>query len=93
MKAVTTNALRKKMNTYFDEVVNSPEVLLVPRNNEDDEAVVILSIKEYNSLTETGHLLSTVANRKRLNESIEQLENGKTVAYSIEDEEAEIEQE
>ena len=79
MKIITVSQFRNNMKKYLDVFSLSTEVLIVSRA-QDEEAVVILSIKEYNALIETSYLFSTGKNRKRLHDSIDQLDNRKTSA-------------
>lgn len=82
MQAVSKTQLMSNMKKYLDDVSKSSDILVVSRTSEQ-EAVVILPMKEYNSLQETGYLLSTAANRERLQDSIQQLKEGKTKAFTL----------
>lgn len=83
MKVITLSELRKNMKRHFDEVTDSMETIAISRNNKEEEAVIIMSLKEYNSLKETNYLLSTQTNRYRLNKSIQEMNEGKTIKFDI----------
>lgn len=80
MIAIPISSLREKLKSYLDRVSKSLEVIVVSRGSNEEDAVVIMSLKEYNALTETGHLMGTTTNRERLRASIAELEAGKTIA-------------
>lgn len=79
MQAVSASKLRSNMKKYLDDVSKSSDALIITRAAEEED-VIILSMKEYNALNETGYLLSSAKNRKRLHDSIDQLDNRKTSA-------------
>ena len=78
MKSITVSNFRSNLRTHLDEVTNDSEVIIIPRNNNEKDAVVVMSISEYNSIKETEYLLSSKKNRERLQKSLKEMEDGKT---------------
>jgi antitoxin YefM len=85
MKAITITALRSNLKAYFDAVSQSSEVLIIPRNNRDEDAVVVMSLAEYNALKETEYLLSNRANAQHLMDSMDEMEAGKMRPFSLDE--------
>ncbi len=71
MKAVNYSELRQNLKTSLDSVANDDELLIVHRPK--GKSIVMMPLEEYNSLQETFHLNKSKANRKRLEESIENI--------------------
>ena len=69
MQVVNYSTFRAKLKENLDLVSEEGETVIVNRPKGDN--VVVISLKEYNSMKETLYLMSTEANRKRLIEAIE----------------------
>ncbi len=74
MITTTISDFRKDIKRYLDSVIKNFETLIINRGK--DNGVVIMSLKEYNSLAATRHELSSLSNEKRLDSAIEKLKSG-----------------
>jgi len=74
MKAVSYTAARENLAATMDRVCNDRDPVIITRKR--DQAVVMLSLEDYESLEETAYLLRTPANARRLQAAIESLEGG-----------------
>ena len=91
MLVLSISKFRNNIKHYVELVTQSMETIIVPRNNEGDEdAVVMIPLKEYNALMETNYLNATRANRKRLDESIAQLEAGNVMTLTLDELQAKV---
>ncbi len=83
MKSITVSNFRTNLKTHLDEVSSNSEIIMIPRNNNEKDAVVIMSISEYNSIIETEYLMSSKENKKRLLKSIKEADSGKTRSVDL----------
>ncbi|MCP5549710.1 MAG: type II toxin-antitoxin system prevent-host-death family antitoxin [Akkermansiaceae bacterium] len=74
MKAISYTAARENLAATMDEVCNDRDPVIITRKR--DQAVVMLSLDDYESLEETAYLLRSPANARRLQAAIESLESG-----------------
>ena len=75
VKSITYTAARENLASTINRVCEDDAPVVITRNR--DQAVVMLSLAEYQSLQETAYLLRSPANAKRLLKSIESLERGR----------------
>lgn len=81
MDAITYTSARENLASTMDRVCNDHSPVIITRNR--DQAVVMLSLEDFEALEETAYLLRSPANAKRLLDSIHSLENGQGITRSI----------
>jgi antitoxin YefM len=81
MDAITYSSARANLAQTMDRVCNDHEALIITRNGE--QAVVMLSLDDYQALEETAYLLRNPANAKRLLSATTQLDAGKGVQREL----------
>ena len=74
MKAMSYTAARENLAATMDQVCNDRDPVVITRKR--DQAVVMLSLEDYESLEETAYLLRVPTNAKRLQAAMESLDAG-----------------
>ena len=81
MEVVNYSEFRNNLTSNLKKVTDDAEIVVVSRGK--GKNVVVMSLDEYNAMKETLHLLGSAANRKRLDESITELEKGKFKRHKL----------
>lgn len=81
MDVLTYSDTRANLKDVMDRVVEDRTPVVVTRKR--GEAVVMVSLADWNAMEETMHLLSTAANASRLGKAIRQLDAGKGTARDL----------
>lgn len=81
MKAITYTAARENLAATMSKVCEDHAPVVITRKR--DQAVVMLSLEDFDSLQETAYLLRSPANARRLSEGIAELEKGKGVMREL----------
>lgn len=77
MLAINYSELRKSLKKNLDLTCQDHEIIVIQRPG--GKSVVMLSLEDYNSITETDYLLSTEANKKALMKNIKDAKAGKNL--------------
>ena len=81
MDTVTYTSVRANLARAMDRVCDGRKPLRITRD--EGQAVVLLSLKDYESLAETAYLLRTPANAGRLLAAIDQLKTSAGINHQV----------
>ncbi len=79
--AITYTDARKNLASTMEAVCDSHEPIIITRRKA--QAVVMMSLADYNSISETAYLLKSPTNADRLRASIQAGEAGDVKQHSI----------
>lgn len=75
MQVLSLTEARNNIKAMFDAVYLDNEEVVIHRKGK--ESVVVISLDDYNALTETNYLLRSPKNRENLLDSLAELRAGK----------------
>jgi antitoxin YefM len=81
MDAISYTAARENLAATMDKVCQDHAPVVITRKR--DQAVVMLSLEDFEALEETAYLLKSPRNAKRLLDAIESLNAGKGLKRKI----------
>lgn len=81
MTAISYTAARENLASTMDKVCEDHAPIIITRNR--DQAVVMMSLADYEAMEETTYLFKHPKNAKRIMSAIAQLDAGKGVERSV----------
>lgn len=76
MRTANYTELRKNLSAYLDAVIDDSETVII--NREGNDAVVMISLEEYNAIKETAYLMQSPAMMAAIRKGVEDAEEGRT---------------
>jgi len=74
MDVLNYTEFRRNLAKSLDKVNDDAEIVVVSRSK--GKNVVVMDLNEYNAMMETLHITKSEANRKRLQEAIDEMNSG-----------------
>jgi len=81
MEALSYSNFRANLAKKMKEICDNHLGVIVTRK--DNQAVVVISLEDYNAMEETAYLLKSPVNAKRLLKAIDDVENGKVFEMEL----------
>jgi len=81
MEVLNYTEFRNNLTKSLNKVNDDAEIVVVSRSK--GKNVVVIALEEYNAIMETLHISRAANNRRRLDESIEEMEKGKYLKHSL----------
>ena len=81
MQVVNYTEFRRSMKAKLDQVSDDGDIVII--NRSESKNVVLISLREYNSLKETLHLLSSENNRNRLISAVDRANKGEFESHDL----------
>ncbi len=81
MDAITYTTARAHLAETMDRVCDDHEAIIITRNGQ--QAVVMMSLDDFNALEETAYLLRGPKNARRLLEAIGEIEDGRATERQL----------
>ena len=83
MRTATFSDFSSNVNNYFNSVIDNCDSVIVNRDN--NEAAVLLSLDEYNSLMETLYLMSSPETMADIRKAEQDIKEGKGIEVNLDE--------
>ena len=83
MRTATFSDFSSNIKNYFNSVIDNCDSIIVNRNS--DEAVVLLSLDEYDSLMETLYLMSSRDTMADIRKAEQDIKEGKGIEVNLDE--------